>query len=141
MSNTEVNVFEQAATLALRIPTVRGDIMVEQLYRMPLTSRDGFDLDTTAKAVNAELKNSSEESFVGKSTKASKLHQLRLDLIKHVIAVKLTAASEATRRVENAQKRAVLVDALAKKQAGAVDAMSAEDIAAELAKLDTPEEE
>lgn len=141
MSNKEVNIFEQAAILALRIPTVRGDVLVEQLYRMPLTSRDGFDLDTTAKAVNAELKNSSEESFVGKSTKASKLHQLRLDLIKHVIGVKLAAASEATRRVENEQKRAVLVAALAKQQAGAIDAMSAEEIAAELVKLDTPEEE
>lgn len=44
-------------------------------------------------------------------------------------------------RTVEAKFGAVLVDALAKKQAGAVDAMSAEDIAAELAKLDTPEEE
>ena len=57
---------------------------------MPLRSRDGFDLDTIAKGANRICKEVSEESFVATRTNPEQtLAEIRLDLVKHVIAVKL----------------------------------------------------
>ena len=61
------NLFMQATREKFRFESSKGDLSVEQLWDLPLTSRTGFDLDTVAKAVNADLKASNEESFVNAS--------------------------------------------------------------------------
>ena len=58
------NLFLQATREKFRFESPKGDLSVEQLWDLPLTSRTGFDLDTVAKTVNADLKASNEESFV-----------------------------------------------------------------------------
>ena len=46
------NLFLQATREKFRFESSKGDLSVEQLWDLPLTSRTGFDLDTVAKAVN-----------------------------------------------------------------------------------------
>ena len=58
------NIFETATRKALRFGTERGPVTVEQLWQMPLQSKNLFDLDNVAKSCNAKVKSFAEESFV-----------------------------------------------------------------------------
>lgn len=128
-----VNIFERAARLKLRIQSPRGELAPEQLWDLPLTSKSGFDLDTVARAVNADLKSCTEESFVSTAKNpAADMHALRLELVKFVIADKIAENAARLEAADKAAKKAKLLDALAKKQDQALDAKSIEDLQKEL---------
>ena len=131
-----MNIFEQATRQALRFSSNRGELSTEQLWDLPLTKRDGFDLDTIAKTVNAQLKTLSEESFVTKSQNPAKDSlELKLEILKHIIAVKLKEAEDRRNAAERATERQKLLDILAEKQDGALKELSVEDIQKRLAEL------
>lgn len=131
-----MNIFEQATRQALRFSSMAGSLSTEQLWDLPLTKRDGFDLDTIAKTVNAQLKTLSEESFVTKSQNPAKDSlELKLEILKHIIAVKLKEAEDRRNAAERATERQKLLDILAEKQDGALKELSVEDIQKRLAEL------
>ena len=129
------NIFEQALIEKVRFQSTRGEVTLEQLYDLPLRSTSGFDLDTVAKTVNAELKSTCEDSFVGATTTASAKLELKLDLVKAVIAHK--QAVEAAKVDRNARKaeREVLINLLADKKSEALKGLTAEQIEQRLAAL------
>lgn len=71
-----MNNFEKATRLRLRFETSRGNLNVEDLWRLPLA-----ELDKLAIALNKQLKESSEESFIKAKSKDNKLLELRLILL------------------------------------------------------------
>ena len=83
--------FEKAARLKLRFDTPRGNLTVEDLWDIPLTGQQ-ISLDNVAKAVNKGLKASEEESFVAKPSSKDRVLSLKLDILKHVIRVRLAEA-------------------------------------------------
>ncbi len=140
-----MNIFEQATKQSLRFPSDRGDLTTEQLWQLPLTaSRNDFDLDTVAKTVNNQLKTLAEESFVATSTNPIKpVLELKLEILKHIIAVKMQAAADAKDRAADAKDRAAkaekrhkLVELLGKKQDAALESLTTAEIEAQLAELD-----
>lgn len=131
-----MNIFEQASKKKLRFVSNRGELTTEQLWDMPLQSKSGFDLDTLAKEVNRGIKASAEESFVTtKASPATTTLELQLEVLKHIIAVKIEAAASAAKRAENDVRRAKLIEALENKQNSELNNMSTEDILKELEKL------
>lgn len=115
---TTMNVFEFAARNKLRFASLRGLLTVEQLFTdVPLRSRDGFDLDAVAKAANAELKAATEESFVvtERTPEHTKL-EVKLEIVKYVIAGKLADETAAKKRADNKAEREFLLRVLAEKQ-------------------------
>lgn len=137
----EQNIFEAATRKALRYPTSRGLVSTEQLWQMPLSDKTDFNLDKTARVINAEFKASTEESFVKPTpTAKAKELELMLEVVKHVIAVKLDEKQKAAKRMENAAKRQKLLEQLEKKQDASLEAMSEEDIKKQLAAIDDEEE-
>lgn len=130
-----MDLFQQASRVKLRINSPRGELSVEQLWDVPLTSRNGFDLDTIAKGANRDLKDATEESFVQTTSPQATILNLRMDIVKSVIATKIAereaAATKESRRVERERLTALLAD----KQDDALKAMSAEEIQARLAEL------
>ena len=104
---------------------------------MPLTSRTGFDLDTVAKAVNANLKSSNEESFVNVSNNpaVSRL-QAQLEVVKAIIEVKLVQAEAAKKRAEKAAERQRLMEVLHSKKDQELQGLSVEEIERRLSQLD-----
>lgn len=134
---TDINIFELASRQKSRFTTTKGMIAAEQLWDMPLQSHSGFDLDTTAKSINAELKDVSEESFVRTVTNPRKVDlELRLEIVKHVIAVKLEENAARVAKAEKQAKRAKLIEQLGKKQDAALEQLSEDEIKAKLAALD-----
>ena len=81
--------FENATREKVRFETSRGVISVEDVWDLPLQSKNGFDLDSIAKDVNRQLKASGEESFVKPTTAGDSVLELKLEIIKHIIKVKL----------------------------------------------------
>lgn len=102
--------FEKAARLKLRFDTPRGQITVEDLWDLPLTSGTNKpNLDDIAKAAHREVRNSAEtESFVTPASSAGNdVLQLKFELVKHIIDVRIAernAAAEATKRRETKQR-------------------------------------
>lgn len=132
----ERNIFELATRQAVRFETNRGLITTEHLWDMPLIAKGGYDLDTVAKGVNAQLKAVSEESFVATRVNPAKAdHELRLEVVKHVIAVKLAEQEDRAKAAARAQERAKLLQLLDKKQDAEMEAMTPEQIQKRLAEL------
>lgn len=135
MSN---DIFEFATRNKLRFNSPRGLLSLEQLWDVPLSSRDGFDLDNIAKEANRALRALTEESFV--STERTPAHdkaETILELVKHVIAVKLAEEATAKKRATNRAEKARLLEILAEKQAGALSALTEKEIQEKIAALDT----
>lgn len=131
------DIYKYAAQNELRYDSVRGDLTTEQLFDLPLTSKSGFDLDNVAKAVNAELKSVSEESFVATSTNPRKKQlEISLDIVKDVISTKQAENAAALAKVHKAEERKKILDALGAKKDQALTASSIEELEAKLAALD-----
>lgn len=131
-----MNIFEQASRLKLRFPSVRGELTTEQLWDMPLTSKNDFNLDRVARTVNSELKAMDEESFVDTSSNpAKRLAELKLEIVKVVIADRQEANARSLQAASRAEERQRLLAALAKKDDQALNEMSADDIKKRLNEL------
>lgn len=131
-----MNIFELASKQALRFPSVRGELTTEQLWGMHLQSKSGFDLDSVAKTVNASLKSVTEESFVATTTNPAKTTlELKMEILKHVIAAKLVENEEARTRAANAVKKEKLLAILGDKQDEALKSLSPEELQAQIAAL------
>ena len=128
------NIFELATRKALRFGTERGPVTVEQLWQMPLQSKNLFDLDNVAKACNAKVKSFAEESFVttASSNPAKAEAELALEVVKHIIAVKMAEAAEAAKATEKRETRQKIMGIIAEKQDEALKNMSVEDLKKQL---------
>ena len=136
MSN---NIFEYATRSKLRFQSSHGVLTVEQLWEVPLRSKagDDFNLDAVAKVANRALKSVSEESFVEtERTPAHEQAEIALDVVKHVIGVKLAEEQAAERRAANKIKREKLLAALADKEAGKLSEMSIKELRRQIETLD-----
>lgn len=132
-----VSMYEVCLRKKIRFDTPKGQLSLEQLWDVPLRSRDDFNLNTVAKTANKAVKETSEESFVTtRKTTAQTEAELKLEVVKHVIEVKLDEEDRAERRAENAKRREKLMDALGKKEDATFEGMTEAQIKKELRKLD-----
>ena len=123
------NIFKQAAQMKMRFPSVRGFLIAEQLFDLPLTSKNGFDLDSVAKDVNKLLKEQAEESFVSTTENPlASVYQVMLDLVKEIIADKLAEAAAARTRSANAAERQRLLALLDEKNNDELKGLSKEEL-------------
>lgn len=93
--------FEQAARLKLRFPTVQGAIMAEDLWDVPLSSeRNIATLNTIAVAANHDIVKATEEDFINPGVKTDKIAELRFSIVMHVIEVRKTEIAAAKARLD-----------------------------------------
>lgn len=112
-----MNLFEECTRRRLRFPSPRGELTVEQLWEMPLVSKDNFSLDTVTKTVNKRLKDITEESFVEvKPHPLKKSLTISLEICKHIIAFKIDEQEKRKAAAERSKQRAKLLDALELKE-------------------------
>lgn len=122
--------FEQASRAKLRFPSPQGSLTTEDLWDLPLTSTrtNQANLNNIAKAISRLLKAESEEDFVNPRSGANETLQLSLDVVKHVIAVR-QAENEASRvRAERTEKKAKLLELIARKQDQALEGKPLEEL-------------
>lgn len=131
------NLFEYATRNKLRFASVRGELTVEQLWDVPLRSKDDFNLDAVAKAANRALKSISEESFVEteKKTPEHTRREIAFAIIKQVIDTKLIEEADAKRRADNKIEKDKLLRILAEKQDGKLSDLSEKELQRRIAAL------
>lgn len=132
------NLFKQAASEKFRFPSIKGDLTAEQLWDLPLESKNGFDLDAVARTIHQQIKLLDETSFVatakGPGKEAATLTQ-KLDLVKEVIADKIAYADKLRTVVANNQERQKLLEILHNKKADELQGLSVEEIERRIAAL------
>jgi hypothetical protein len=133
-----MNLFEYAIRNKLRFASSRGELNVEQLFDVPLRSRDSFNLNEIAKTVNKTVKDMSEENFVeaSRNTPSQVRAEKGLELVKYVIETKLAAEEEAATRAERKAEKEKLLKILAEKQDGKLSSLSEKEIQRRIASLE-----
>lgn len=133
-----MNIFEKASRTKLRFSTVVGNLTAEQLWDLPLTARkDNLDLDKIARYISRDIRETSEDSFVKVNPDPRKAeNELRLEIVKHIIDVKMKSAADAEAALARRERRNKLLDALAKKEDAELSSMSREDLLKALAETD-----
>lgn len=130
------SMYEFALRNKMRFTSNKGLISLEALWELPLRSKDGFNLDSVAKATNIKLKEAGETSFVDTGRNAAQISaEAEMAIVKHVISVKLTEEAANKLAAENKVKKARLLEILAEKQQGALSALSEAEIRAQLEAL------
>ena len=128
-----MNIFERAARAKLRFLTDRGNLSTEQLFDLNLKQ-----LDTVARRVNKAIKAEGEESFIEENQSETQIvDNLRLEILKSVIAAKQATIKAVETRAARATRRRDLEAALAAKEGEELASKSAEEIRAELDALST----
>lgn len=133
-----MNIFEKASRLRIRFTSARGELTVEQLWSLPLTAArpDHIDLDDVAKQCARELRDVTEESFVATKVNPRKPElELKLEVVKHIIAVKQKEAEDARDAAKKRERRQELLEILAAKESDEMRGMSKEELLAELEKV------
>ena len=131
------NLFEYTVRSKLRFASARGELSAEQLWDVPLRSRDDFNLDAVARAANKAWKAVSEESFV--ETTRTPEHDRReaaLAVVKRVIEVRVAEENAARDRAVKKVEKETLLRVLAEKQEGKMSALSEAELKKRIAALD-----
>lgn len=141
---SEINIFERASRRKLLFTSSRGTLTVDQLWDLKLrdTSRSGgaggkLDLEAVSTIALEEQAKFGANSLVPSATSDVKRDdaELRVAILKRVIEVKLEEAAKAEKRVENASRRAKILEALEAKDNEALTQKSREELLKELAEV------
>ena len=97
--------FEKASRMKLRFNTQRGVLSVEDLWDLPL-----IQLDNIAIALNKKLQESKTESFIKTRTKDTTELELKFNIAKHIIDVKLQEQEDRLLESEKKAKRQKILD-------------------------------
>lgn len=131
------NIFEYATRNKLRFASIRGELTVEQLWDVPLRSRDDFNLNVIAKGVSKLNKEISEENFV--ETIKTAVHtrcEMAFEIVKCVIETKLAEEAAAKDRAAKKLEKEKLLAILAEKQAGKLSELSERELQKRIAALE-----
>lgn len=104
------NIFEYATRNKLRFP-FKGSISVEDLWDLSVT-----DLDKIFKSLNAQVKLSQEESLLSKKSKKDEALSVQIDIVKHIVSVKIAEADARRCEAENAAKRQKIMQIIEEKK-------------------------
>jgi hypothetical protein len=130
------NIFEYATRNKLRFASIRGELSVEQLWDVPLRSRDDFNLNAIAKGVSKVLKETEENFVETTKTVESTRREAAMEIVKFVIDTKLAEETAVKTRAANKQEKEKLLAILADKQAGKLSELSEKELQRRIAALE-----
>lgn len=128
--------FEIATRMKYRFSTNAGNLSTEDLWDLPLTSVKNVSLDSVARSLSRTLKEDQEESFVVKKSSACEVTETKLEIVKHIISVKL--AERDRRQTAEAVKveKVKLLNIIAEKEGEALKGESIDDLKKRLLDLE-----
>ena len=124
-----MSIFKEAAKLKLRFKA-KGNMSVEDLFDLPLTSKDGVSLNDIAKEIYKNIKEDSGVDFVGEVVETDRIEELKLQIVKEIIKDK---KDDINRKEESEVKKshnANIDKLIAAKEAEALSNLSIEDLKA-----------
>lgn len=126
MTTTTETMFEAASRLKLRFASQVGQLSVEDLWDLPLTSATKPNLDAIAVELNRQLKGT-EESFVSTGKKNAVL-ELKFEVVKHIIDVRVTENQAKIDERNRQERKAQIADLIEQKKSEGLKALSLEEL-------------
>ena len=121
--------FEKAVRLKVRFDSPMGQLNVEDVWDLPLTSGVGkANLDDIARKLSKQVKESETESFVIKPAKANEVTMLKFEVVKHIIEIRLAENEAAALAKNNKEKKQQLLSLIAQKENEALAGQSIDDL-------------
>ena len=115
--------FENALKNGFRYPSNKGLIRTEDLFCLSLN-----DLNEIAKKINKLIKDSEEESFIPGPNFNNNNDSKRLDIVKHIINLKINEQNAKMIEKSNAEKRQRILEIINKKDEESLENMSKEEL-------------
>lgn len=119
MSTTE-QLFEQASRLKVRFSSSLGQLSVEDLWDLPLSTRSDnrVSLDAIAIYLHKQTRDTAEMiSFVTPAADTGNIElQLKFEIVKHVIAVRVAERDALKAASDRREKKQRLLELIAKKE-------------------------
>lgn len=119
--------FQKASRKKLRFETPLGFLSVEDLWDLPLQSGKA-NLDDIAKALFRRVKDQDTVSFVVKSKTQDDTLQLKFDIVKYIIDVRLAEAEVAETAKVNKEKKQQILAIIAAKENEALMGSSLDEL-------------
>jgi chemotaxis signal transduction protein len=117
-----MSIFEKASREKLRFQH-KGICTVDDLWELPLRS-----LDAIYKDLNAKVKAQKEESLLDVKSAADETVALQVEIVKHIVTVRLQEAQERRDAVAKSEQKKKLLGILAKKQDSELENLSIEEL-------------
>ena len=116
------DLFIMATRNKFRFP-FKGVATVEDLWDMNVR-----DLDTIFKALNAQMKQASEESLLTTKSKEEGILEARIEIVRYIVKVKLEEAEQKKQAAANREKKQRIAEILADKQDEELRGKSVEEL-------------
>lgn len=130
LNMTNVNMFEVAVRTKMRFP-FKGVISVEDLWDLSVEN-----LDAIFKTLNSQLKQVKEESLLSTKTKEDKELDVKIEIVKYIVNVKLEERDKQQKAKEQKEKKQKILELISNKQDEALQNKSVEELQAMLNELD-----
>lgn len=121
MNNT-TNIFEYAVRNKVRFP-YKGMVDVEDLWDLSVE-----ELDKIYKILNAQVKQSQEESLLLTKSVTDELLETQIEIVKHIVTVKLQEQAARAKAADKAAERQKILGIIARKQNESLENSSIEDL-------------
>jgi hypothetical protein len=125
-----MNMFEVAVRNKYRFP-FRGMVSVEDLWYLGVE-----DLDSVFKALNSQLKQVKEESLLDTRTKQDEELLTKIEIVKHIVGVKLAEKEKRVKAKEQREKRQRIMEIMSAKQDSALQEKSLDELSKMLDELE-----
>lgn len=135
-----MNMFEIAVRNKMRFETTKGLISVEDLWDLPMLTKSptAISLDNVARKIAIDLTEQEKlNSFVAENGNDAVIKELnvKLEIVKYVIAVRKKEAEEKRNAAESAMKRQKIKELIAQKEDDALSSLSKEELLEMLAEV------
>lgn len=121
--------FEKASRKKLRFETLKGNLTAEDLWDLPLLTRgNGLSLDNIAKGLNKQIKEADEDSFVVEKSTANTTLELKFDIVKYIIKVKLEEKEIRENLLAKKAQKEKILSIISKKEDESLENTSLEDL-------------
>jgi len=136
-----MDIFEKASRKNLLIVTGVGMVHVNDLWDMPLLNNDPtrICLNDVAKTLSKHIQDAMEENFVtlagAETSQEDDDVVLALDIVKHIIAVKIKERDDRINAVARKEKEQKIMEAIVNKESSQLAEASIEELRSMLAAL------
>jgi transcriptional antiterminator Rof (Rho-off) len=125
------NMFETALRNKFRFQ-FKGLISVEDLYDLSVQN-----LDTVFKGLNSQLKQVQEESLLNTKTKEDKELDVKIEIVKHIVKVKLEEENSRLKAKAQKEQKQKIMEILSVKQDESLQNKSVDELKAMLEELNS----
>lgn len=119
--------FDKATRMKLRFESNKGLLSVEQVWDLSLTA-----LNEMAKSLSRQVKaaETDEEDFIGTKSNVDSELQLRFDVVKHIIGVKLKERDDSKDAAERKANNQIILELIQRKKQQELESKSVEELEA-----------